>query len=381
MTCNKKMRTLTAALPLLLLSTIVSAQSPAIPQLTILYSFAGVPDGRGSYGGLVADEAGNLWGTTAQGGTYDCGTVFQLDSTGKETVLHSFDCQDGFYPWDRLFRDTSGNLYGTTWQGGTSNLGTVFKVDATGNFSLLHSFSGPDGDFPYSNVIGDAAGNLYGTTSGGGAYAMGTVFRLDKAGNQTLLYSFSGPDGASPVAGLMRDSAGDFYGTSTDGGAYGRGTVFKLATNGTETVLYSFMGNPDGQAPDGNLIGDQAGNFYGTTGLGGGSDDGTVFKLDKNGNETLLHVFRGQPDGQGSYAGLVEDSAGNLYGTTEFAGEWGFGTLFKVDPTGKETVHSFTNTPNGSYPVAGLIWHAGAFYGTTTGGGTFGQGAVFKISP
>jgi uncharacterized repeat protein (TIGR03803 family) len=380
MTCNQTIRSLTVALPLLLLSTLVNAQSPATPKVTILYSFAGVPDGRGAYGSLAADQAGNLWGTTAQGGTYDCGTVFKLDSAGTETILHSFNCQDGYYPWDGVFRDPAGNLYGTTWQGGTSNLGTVFKVDSTGNFTLLHSFSGPDGDFPYGSVIGDAAGNLYGTTSGGGVYSMGTVFKVDKSGNETVLYSFAGLDGSSPDGGLMRDSTGDFYGTTTGGGVSDRGTVFKLAPDGTETVLYSFMGNPDGQGPDSALIRDQAGNFYGTTGLGGSFDAGTVFKLDKNGTETLLHTFRGQADGQGSFAGLARDSAGNLYGTTEFAGTGSFGTVYKLDMTGKETVYSFTNSPNGSYPFAGLLWHGGALYGTTTGGGAFGEGAVFKIS-
>lgn len=377
MTCHKKLQALIAAVPLLLLSTIVSAQS----NVKVIYSFAGVPDGRGAYGGVVADQAGNLYGTTAQGGTYDCGTVYKLDSsTGQETIFHSFNCQDGFYPWDGVYRDAAGNLYGTTGQGGASNLGTVFKVDASGNFTLLHSFSGPDGDSPYSNLIGDAAGNLYGTTSGGGAYGAGTVFRIDPAGNETVIYSFSGPDGAGPDAGLIQDSEGNFYGTTTDGGDYGFGTVFRLGRDGTETVLYSFKGNPDGQAPSCSLIRDKAGNFYGTTGIGGSSYDGTVFKLDTHGNETVLHSFLGSPDGQSSFAGLIRDSAGNLYGTTEYGGVSGSGTVFKIDPTGKETVYSFTGSSVAN-PFAGLLRRGGSFYGTSSGGGAYGQGAVYKITP
>ena len=183
---------------------------------------------------MVRDGAGNLYGTTFYGGESDFGTVYKLDRNGAETVLHSFAGSplDGQEPTAGLIRDAAGNFYGTTITGGASNLGTVYKLDTTGKETVLYSFTGrPDGKFPWAGLVRDAAGNLYSTASQGGASRYGTVFRLDTTGNFIILHSFAfgATDGITPMGGLIRDTAGNLYGTTLQGGAFGVGTVFKLS--------------------------------------------------------------------------------------------------------------------------------------------------------
>jgi uncharacterized repeat protein (TIGR03803 family) len=149
------------------------------------------------------------------------------------------------------------------------------------------------------------------------------VFKLQTTGKEKVLHSFGGfADGANPVAGVVRDSAGNLYGTTVFGGASGQGAVFKLDTIGTETVLYSFTGGADGGNPSAGVIRDSAGNLYGATTIGGapGMGYGVVFELDTAGTETVLHTFAGGADGANPVGGLVRDSAGNLYGTTQDGG-------------------------------------------------------------
>src|ERR1700675_318852 len=304
-----------------------------------------------------------------------------------ETVLHSFaGPPDGALPNAAFVGDGLGNLYGTTVEGGTFNYGAVFELDAHGNETVLYSFPGPAG--PQAGLIRDSQGNLYGTTGGGGSFNSGTVFKVDANGNETVLYSFTGTgaDGATPYAGLVRDAQGNLYGTTSSGGAYNHGTVFKLDVNGNETVLHTFTG-ADGATPYAGLVRDAQGNLYGTTSNGGAYNHGTVFTLDVNGNETVLHSFTGTGgDGAYVYAGLVRDAQGNLYGTTYFGGDLsqcsgsGCGTVFKLDATGNETVlFSFTGT-NGAYPQAGLVRDTqGNLYGATLEGGGSNHGMVFKL--
>ena len=274
--------------------------------------------------------------------------------------------------------------------GALALLGALFVAAAIGipgaqaqTYTVLYRFKGSptDGAHPeYGHLIADSAGNLYGTTEGGGASNAGVVFKVDLKTVETVLYSFTGgADGANPYSGLIRDSAGNFYGTTKSGGASNAGVVFKLDTAGTETVLHSFTGGADGANPYAGLIRDSAGNLYGTTEAGGVSNFGVVFKLDKTG-ETVLHSFTGGADGANPYAGLLQDSAGNLYGTTLEGGTNDIGVVFKVDTTGTETVlYSFT-IRNGKYPYAGLIADpAGNLYGTTANGGLSGLGVVFKL--
>ena len=191
----------------------------------------------------------------------------------------------------------------------------------------------------------DKAGNLYGTTNIGGAFGIpgtpwgpGTVFKVDASGNEIVLHSFPnlGTDGVYPQAALVMDKAGDLYGTTGVGGSPGWGVVFKLDTAGNETVVHSFTYS-DGANPLASLITDKSGNLYGTTAIGGSSIGGlsvygVVFKLDTAGNETVLHSFTNTPDGAYPYAGLVKDKADNLYGTTYQGGFYGYGTVFKLSP-------------------------------------------------
>jgi uncharacterized repeat protein (TIGR03803 family) len=228
---------------------------------------------------------------------------------------------------------------------------------AAPSFIVLHSFAGgpTDGGAPYAGLIRDSAGNRYGTTQSGGASNAGVVFRLSPAGTETVLHSFtyshSGEaDGALPDAGLVRDGAGNLYGTTAAGGAAchypGCGVVFKLSPTGTETVLYTFTGLADGAGPVGGLLRDTAGNLYGTTSEGGAKSSacstqtcGVVFKLSPIGTYTVLHTFTGGADGANPTAGLILDTAGNLYGTTAKGGatstcnlQNGCGVVFRLTP-------------------------------------------------
>jgi uncharacterized repeat protein (TIGR03803 family) len=309
-------------------------------QETILYSFKGAPDGAypsGPYGGVVRDSAGNLYGTTSAGGAAGLGMVYKLDANGQETVLHSFTgSPDGSAPLAGVIRDSAGNLYGTTSSGGTSNYGTVFELDASGHETILHSFrSDPDGATPYAGVIRDAAGNLYGTTFPGGFFNSGIVYELDAAGHETVLWTFRGPtgdDGSFPYAGVVLDEAGNLYGTTSNGGTFNSlGAVYEIDAAGKETMLYAFaFPGANGLEPTAGLILDAAGNLYGTAG-GGAFGNGVVFELSPAGIETVLYSFTGR-DGSGPYSGVVRDSAGNLYGTTASGGTENAGVVYKIAP-------------------------------------------------
>src|ERR1017187_10025179 len=350
---------------------------------TVLYSFTAGADGGNPYAGVIRDSAGNLYGTTYYGGTANAGVVYKLDSTGQETVLYTFTAwPDGAYPQAGVIRDSAGNLYGTTYQGGTGGAGTVYEVDTTGHELLLYSFPAEaSGGFPHAGVIRDSAGNLYGTTYFRGRANAGVVYKLDTAGHETVLYSFTGvADGRHPQAGVIRDPAGNLYGTANSGGAPNGGVVYKLDTAGHETV-YAFPGGAGGRYPSAGVIGDSAGNLYVTTSTGGAQNAGVVYKLDNTGHETVLYNFTGGADGSYPQAGVIRDAAGNLYGTTYNGGTTGYGVVYKLDTTGHETVlYSFTGGADGGYPSAGVVGDsAGNLYGTTFSGGTANAGVVFRL--
>jgi uncharacterized repeat protein (TIGR03803 family) len=381
---------------IMLVLAAVTVPSAFAQTFTVLYTFTNEAQGWQPEAAPILDAAGNLYGTTLFGGTAGgFGTVFELDTSGNETVLYSFSGEpDGEDPNGGLARDRAGNLYGNTLYGGTAGgYGTVFKLDHAGKLTLLHSFaSNPDGADPHGSLIGDPRGNGYGATQyGGTAGGYGTVFKVDAQGKQSVLYSFAGtPDGEDPEAGLVRDAADNLYGTTVYGGtAGGFGTVFKLDKTGKLTLLHSFAGTPDGEDPYAGLTGDSAGNGYGTTKYGGAAGGfGTVFKLDSTGKLTLLHSFAGTPDGENPVSGLVVDPAGNIYGTTYYGGTFGYGTVFEIDTTGKLTIlHNFNASPDGANPIGGLTRDAaGNLYGTTSDGGDlscgfFGCGVVFKVTP
>ena len=223
-------------------------------------------------------------------------------------------------------------------------------------FRVKHTFRGADGGMPTAALIEDLAGNLYGTTSSGGGAGLGVVFKLNTTNTETVLHTFTGPDGAIPHGNLVLDGSGNLYGTTSSGGVSGLGTVFKIDTSGTETVLHSFAGSPDGARPYAGLVMDGLGNLYGTTENGGASGFGTVFKVDITGAETVLHSFAGgSSDGTDPTARVVLDAHGNLYGTTLSGGSSGKGTVFKLDRTNTETVlYNFTGGADGGNPFGGL---------------------------
>jgi uncharacterized repeat protein (TIGR03803 family) len=393
------------ALAAALLSGAMATPTAQAQTFKVLHTFTGGADGgvpKPDF--LVWDTEGSLYGTTVDGGAECCGVVFKVDTAGQEAVLYSFTGgTDGGSPYAGVLRDAAGSLYGTTCCSGADGAGVVFKIDAAGKETVLHAFTGgSDGGWPYAGLAHDNAGNLYGVSSGGGDFGKGVVFEVDTAGAETVLHSFTGrSDGGDPPGRLVLDTAGNLYGVTASGGELlcpdGCGVVFKLTPGGTETVLHYFAGYPlDGSVPEEGLTMDSAGNIYGTTGFGGASNKGTVFKLDASGNETVLYSFTGGADGASPYAPLVLDKAGNLYGTTYSGGDTGglcgadggCGVVFKLDTAGKETVlHTFTGE-DGLQPRGALLPDAaGNLYGTTSIGGDVsgcggvGCGVVFKLTP
>ena len=309
-----------------------------------------------------------------------------------ESVLYSFGLpagSDGQDPYASLVMDASGNLYGTTYYGGTNDTGTVFKITSSGAESVLYSFgpnTGSDGQYPAGSLIMDASGNLYGATQDGGKNGTGTVFKIIPSGAESVLYSFGpspGADGKTPTAGLVMDASGNLYGTTQFGSTSDSGTVFQITPSGTESVLHSFGTGNDGNGPEAGLIMDASGNLYGTTYSGGTNGKGTVFKISPSGTESVLHSFGTGTDGQNPQARLIMDRSGNLYGTTSGGGANGTGTVFQISPSGAESVlYSFGTGTDGQSPLAGLVMDAsGNLYGTTYSGGTNGTGTVFRIVP
>ncbi len=245
-----------------------------------------------------------------------------------------------------------GNLYGVTNGGGACpfGCGVIFKLSPNGTETVLHTFNGYD--YPLAGLTRRADGNFYGTTSFGGSYDIGVVFRMTPSGIYQVLYAFTGgADGGVPYGDLLLDHAGNLYGSATYGGAFGHGAIFKVTPAGKETVLYSFTGGADGDTPVGLSRDAASGAFYGMTQRGGDHGAGVAFRLGPDGTYTVLHAFGGGGDGANPTASLIQDSAGNLYGTTPGGGAYGQGTIFELSPAGAETVlYSFTNGADGAYP-------------------------------
>jgi uncharacterized repeat protein (TIGR03803 family) len=392
-----------------------------IAAFAVLYSFTGGADGGMPRASLIQANDGYLYGTSENGDSVD-GAVFRVDMSGDLTVLHTFSgLQGSIGPWAPLVQANDGYFYGTTLAGGTGSCtsltgggcGTVFKIDASGNLTVLHTFSGgADGGVPSAAMIQATDGYLYGTTYAGGSSSpsCGTVFRIDTKGNLTTLYSFGSTqnDGCGPWAPLLQGADGYFYGTTfLGGGDYHSGTVFQMDSFGNMTVLYAFPGVPDGAGPVSALIQASDGNFYGTTRGGGNSacapqhqpvGCGTIFEIDSSGDETTLYSFSGGADGALPEAALIQASDGNFYGTAQDGGNLtscplgflvaGCGVIFELDSSSLDflVLHSFSDSPDGAFPQAGLIQATdGNLYGTTEDGGigsTLGPdwGAIFGLS-
>ncbi len=375
--------------------------------LTTLHAFAGGTDGALPFDGVVRDTHGNLYGTTGYGGDPSCnssftpsgcGTVYKLDPSGKETILHAFTgASDGQVPTTQVLLSGS-NLYGTTSQGGDVASGTVFELNQKGQKVAQYSFQGgTDASVPFAGLIQDG-GAIFGTGYFGGTNGDGAVFALNCSAvatcREVVLHSFVGGanDGSNPNSALVPQSGAlvgsTVYGgsgTCNNGFAVGCGTVYKLTQIG-ETLLHSFTGT-DGTYP-GVLIPDGKSGFYGITGQGGSSGKGTVFQMSSTGVVTTLYTFMGGSDGSNP-GGLIENSSGNLFGTTYGGGASGNGTIFELSPNRQggwtETVlYSFTNGADGGGPQPGIALDQQnhTIYGSTVGGGdpSCGCGTVFALS-
>ena len=243
------------------------------------------------YGDLLFDRAGNIYGTTIQGGTNGKGTVFELTPSGQnwtESILFNMAASSGIYPYNGVIFDQAGNLYGTTYEGGImSTYGSIYELTPSGSGwtqSTLHTLQeASDGAYPYGGVIFDQAGNLYGTTSYDGPDGAGTVFELSPSNGGWMLnviHSFAGSEG--PYGGVTMDAAGNLYGTTFAGGAHLFGSVYKLTPSGsgwTFTDLYDFTGGNDGGYPYGTVAIDANGNLYGTASHNGALGYGTIWEI------------------------------------------------------------------------------------------------------
>jgi len=277
---------------------------------------------------------------------------------------------DGGQPLAGLVQGSDGNFYGTTLVGGAISYGTVFKITPTGSLTSLYSFASKagDGNNPEAGLVLGSDGSFYGTTSGGGAISCGAVFKITTDGNasgttETTLHSFSGgADGSVPSAGLVQGSDGNFYGTTLLGGMSGQGAVFKITPSGSLTALYSFGTQAgDGTHPSTELVRGSDGNFYGTAFLGGATGFGTVFKITPSGVQSTLYSFKGLADGGKPYAGLVQGSDGSFYGTTQYGGVNGTGAVFKFTSAAGSTYALWNNLGQASLwkiPATGSVTSA-----------------------
>jgi uncharacterized repeat protein (TIGR03803 family) len=375
----------------------------------LVYSFGGGADGEYTDTELVRDNAGNLYGTSVQGGIYGGGTVFQVTPAGGHTVLYNFTGGvDGGEPYKGVTLDAQGNLYGTAVTGGGGSCeggcGVVFKLTNAGGTwtqNVIHTFLGSDGSGPGSPVAIDNHGNVFGTTPTGGASGMGVVYELKRAGGGgwkfAVIHSFTGGNdgGGGSASPFLIDAAGNLYGVCTVGGANGFGTVYEMSLIQGKwrlTTLYAFKDQPDGALPYGGVIADKAGNLYGTTYYAGANDLGAVYRLTRGHGawtESVLYSFKGGTDGASPISSLVADAAGNFYGTTSDGGAatCSCGVIFKMTrgAAGKWTesvAYRFPGTPQPGFAYNGMVGGSdGNFYGATVHGGSGNDGAVYEFTP
>jgi len=393
--------------------------------LTTLYSFcaqSGCTDGGNPGAGLVQAANGDFYGTTVGGGAnsnadacFDinisfetsCGTIFKITPNGTLTTLYSFcaqsGCTDGGSPLAGLVQAPNGDFYGTTGTGGNTNCfgggcGTVFKITPTGMLTTLYSFCAQsgcmDGANPYAGLVQATNGDFYGTTCGsgptcdGGGSGPGTVFKITPSGTLTTLYSFCSQtgctDGEYPIAGLVQATNGDLYGTTWGGGANDLGTIFKITPSGTLTTLYAFCaqsGCTDGGNPGAGLVQATNRDLYGTTEELGANGTGTVFKITPSGTFTTLYSFCSQggfpvcTDGANPFAGLVQDTNGDFYGTTYAGGASGWGTVFSLSVG----LGPFVETQTASGKVGAVVEILGTALARATSVSFNGAAAGFTV--
>ena len=402
-----------------------------------LHQFTGGMDGSNPFAAFAPDSAGNLYGTAGAGGSgtctddnlQGCGTAFKLAKrNGNFTMdpLYSFrGGSDGEFPLRPMTIGPNGSLYGTTVGGGegtcsfdgSTGCGIAFNLTPGPTFpktpftpwdeKILYRFTGAgDGGSPFTTLLFDSSGNMYGTTVFGGTSNLGTVFKLTSTGGgnytESVIYSFAGGmDGENPYDGLIADTAGNYYGTTANGGgstncSAGCGTVFELSPNGsgwTEKILYRFQGPTDGENPNAGLVMDSAGNLYGNTWQGGPGGGGTVYKLTNSGGNWTETTIYSVPNAGYAVGRLVKDSAGNLYNALQGGGGFGEGQIFELMPSNGNwnyvDLYDFTGGTDGANAIGGVVVDSsGNIYGTATfggantcGSGAYGCGTAWKITP
>ena len=380
----------------------VATLSPVRAQtFTVLHQFDGqLDDGAFPEGSVIRDTAGNLYGTTT-----NPGTVFKINKERQESVLVFLNGgSSGIFPTGSLTQDAAGNLYGVA-EGGSGGAGVVYKLTPKGEETVLFAFQGgldnTNPKLPAGGVLLGKNGSIVGAAQFGNKLkceiGCGSVFRLDATGTMHFLHKFTGgADGGNPIGPLVQDASGNLYGVAQSGGERscpdafldqltGCGVVFKIDRRHVLTVLHTFTGAMDGAIPQGGLVLDAAGNLFGTTLKGGGSDMGTIYKIANDDTYTVLHRFT-QAEGQNPNGGLVSDPDGNLYGTAQLGGDQVLGTVFKLNPNGSLSVlHSFQGLEDGAVPFAGLSRDQdGHLYGTTAKNFLIQivqGGCVFEITP
>jgi uncharacterized repeat protein (TIGR03803 family) len=369
-------------------------------------------------GPLLLGAKGALYGTTGAGGvgcrSFGCGVVFSI-SPGRDghwhfAVLYQFQGgSDGSFPWGGLTRGPASTLYGTVMGDPGLDVGGVFELNPTGSgwtSTILYAQGAGPG------LLIDNAGNLYGDLGPGDYYGAGAIGKLSSTSNgwvYTQLYSYCGPQGCPDCDGEpappIWDGNGNLFGTTTDGGigqpacwtSFGCGVIFKMTPNGDGTwtyhILHRFASYPtDGQTPYGGLVMARSGDFYGTTEFGGVPGNGTVYKLSFTSGrwkKTVVYDFPNWHNGALPNSTLVIDKAGNLYGIggggNQGCGPYTCGVVFKLAPqkNGKWTysvVHKFSG-PDGNFPIGVIVDDKGNIFGTTSAGGIYNAGVAFEVTP
>lgn len=393
-----------------LISALLLTQFAAAQTFQVLHNFTGGVDGATPPYTLAQDATGHLLGTANMGGRNGDGVVFRFEQVNANWVLqpiYNFSDQDGQPGWG-LTLAHDGTIYTVASYASVLGgpCGTAIhlrpspipprSVFATWNETALRTYVKSQEGCPTGNLLLDSSGNLYGVTQTGGPHGWGTVFELANTGGtwtETILLAFQGlDDGGNPYAGLIADSAGNLYGTTYAAGANRQGVVFKLTRDvffgtWTEHVLYTFEGGNDGGQPVAGLIFDNAGNLYGATSSWGTGGGGTVFKLAPSGGGnwtySVLASFTGS---DGPVASVTMDATGNLYGTTFMDDSYGYGSVFKLTPSGNgwtyTDLHDFTGGTDGGYPGGGVVLDSsGNLFGTAVTGGANGLGVLYEITP
>lgn len=383
---------LAVTVSVIFISAFVSLQRACAREFQILYAFSGGSSGAYPQGTPYQDAAGNLYGVTNEGGQQ--GVLFKLSPKGRETIVHSFqDGSDGANPQAGVVSDKAGNLYGMTTYGGTYECGVIYRVTPRQEETVLLTFDpATDGCEPLAGLTIDRQGNLYGVTSATGPNG-GTAFELKPDGEEKILHAFpaNAKDGWFPAGTLLRERSGDLYGTTANGGkncaTYGCGKVFRISSDGSETVLYRFSGLPDGAHSYSNVVQDSAGNLIGTTTDGGQTPYcspgcGTIFILTPEGKESRLYNFCAKEnctDGQFPSGDIVLDRGGSIFGTTSLGGQYQSGTIWKLDASGRYTVLYSLSLGSGEQPNGIAQGSDGTLLGAGPLGGNNGFGTIFSL--